>query len=268
MTYETIRLETDDRGVARVTLARAAKHNAMNAQMIMELHAVCRVLDSDHAVRVVVLAADGPTFCAGGDLGWMRDQMGKDRAGKIAEAALIAEMLAAWNALSKPVVARIQAAAYGGGLGLIAVSDIAIADEDVKLALTETRLGLVPATIGPFVVNKLGQAFARQVFFSSIPFGAELGLRSGLLAQVCPPSGLDAAVEATVLGLLDCAPGAVADAKSLCQRLAGQDPADALELSVNALADRWETEETARGIAAFFARESPPWQAHKQEREA
>jgi methylglutaconyl-CoA hydratase len=259
MTFETIRLETDPRGVATVTLARADKHNAMNAPMIRELSEAAERLGKDALVRVVILAAKGKTFCAGGDLGWMREQADKDRAGKMQEAGALAGMLGAWNALPKPVVARVQGSAYGGGLGMMAVADIVVAADTAKFALTETRLGLIPATIGPFVVSKLGTAFARQVFFNSKPFGPDFALRAGLVARVEALDGLDAAVEEEAAAFLDCAPGAVADAKALARKLAGPDPADLATMTANALADRWETEEAQAGIAAFFAKETPPW---------
>lgn len=259
MAYETIRLETDPRGVATVTLTRADKHNAMNARMIRELTDAASALGGDGAVRAVILAAEGKSFCAGGDLGWMREQADKDRAGKMEEAGALAGMLGAWNALPKPVIARVQGPAYGGGLGLMAVSDIVIAADTAKFALTETRLGLIPATIGPFVVSKLGPAFARQVFFNGKPFGPDFALRAGLLARIASAEDLDGAVEEEAAAFLDCAPGAVADAKALARKLAGPDPADFADMTANALADRWETEEAQAGIAAFFARETPPW---------
>ncbi|GAB4347804.1 MAG: crotonase/enoyl-CoA hydratase family protein [Oricola sp.] len=259
MTFETIRVEQDARGIATVTLARPYKHNAMNAQMIAELNRAAHALGADGNVRAVVLAADGPTFCAGGDLGWMREQAEKDRAGKMAEARALAGMLGAWNALPKPVVARVQGAAYGGGIGLICVTDIAVAVHDAKFGLTETRLGLIPATIGPFVVRRLGEGFARQVFLNAKPFGTEFALRAGMIARASTQDGLDEAVEAEAAAFLQCAPGAVADAKALARRLGGPDPVEMAEMTASALADRWETEEAQAGIAAFFAKETPPW---------
>lgn len=259
MSFETIRLEIDARQVATVTLARVAKHNAMGAVMIRELTEVAEQLAANPEVRVVVLRAEGKTFCAGGDLDWMRDQAGKDRAGKMAEAMTLARMLGLWNSLPKPVIGRVQGAAYGGGLGLICVCDIVIAEEDARFALTEVRLGLIPATIGPFVVGRLGEAFARQVFFNAKPFGPEFLIRAGAIARTCPAGDLDAAVEEEVAAFLQCAPGAVASAKALCQALAGNDPAEAAEFSAGALADRWEARETRDGIAAFFAKETPVW---------
>lgn len=259
MTYETIRLSVDARNVATVTLARPDKHNAMNAMMIAELTQAAEVLARDPAIRVVVFAGEGKTFCAGGDLGWMRAQADKDRAGKLAEANSLARMLGRWNALSKPVIGRVHGAAYGGGLGLIAICDIVVAEEGTRFALTETRLGLIPATIGPFVVRRLGEAFARQVFFNAKPFDAAFLIRAGLVARACRLDDLDAAIEEEVLAFLQCAPGAVSEAKALCRQLAGTDPSDAAEMSATALADRWETLEAQEGIAAFLAKETPSW---------
>ncbi|WP_417280834.1 crotonase/enoyl-CoA hydratase family protein [Celeribacter sp.] len=259
MTYETIRIEIDTRQVATVTLARTAKHNAMDAVMIAELTAAAERLSKDDGVRIVVLKAEGKTFCAGGDLGWMRDQAEKDRQGKMDEAMTLARMLGLWNALPKPVIGRVHGAAYGGGLGLICVCDIVIAEDTTRFALTETRLGLIPATIGPFVVGRLGEAFARQVFFNAKPFDVDFLIRAGVVAGACPSTELDAAVESEVAALLLCAPGAVADAKALCRALAGVNPVDAAGFSASALADRWETQETRDGIAAFFAKEDPVW---------
>ncbi|WP_417267616.1 crotonase/enoyl-CoA hydratase family protein [Celeribacter baekdonensis] len=259
MSYETVRLTIDARQVATVTLARSAKHNAMDAVMIAELTAVAERLANDENVRVVVLEAEGKTFCAGGDLGWMRAQANKDRAGKMEEAMTLARMLGCWNALSKPVIGRVHGAAYGGGLGLICVCDIVIAEDAARFALTETRLGLIPATIGPFVVSRLGASFARQVFFNSKPFDVGFLIRAGVVAKACPAAHLDDAVEAEVVQFLQCAPGAVAEAKALCLALGGADPIAAAAFSASALADRWETTETRDGIAAFFAKEEPAW---------
>lgn len=259
LNFETIRLTTDARGIAEVTLDRPDKHNAMNAQMIAELSDAARTLSADDAVRVVVLRAEGPSFCAGGDLGWMRAQAEKDRAGKIEEASALAEMLGLWNVLPKPLIGRVHGAAYGGGLGLVAVCDVVVAEEATRFALTETRLGLIPATIGPFVVGRMGQAFARQVFFTGKPFNTAFLVRAGLVARSCCADELDAAVEDEILSVLGCAPGAIARAKALCRALVGTDPAEAAHLSANALADCWETDETQEGIAAFFAKETPSW---------
>ena len=259
MNFETIRVTVDARGIAEVTLNRPDKHNAMNAHMIAELSDAARSLAADNAVRAVVLRANGPTFCAGGDLGWMRAQAEKDRAGKMKEAGALATMLGLWNVLPKPLIGRVHGAAYGGGLGLIAVCDVVVAEDKTRFALTETRLGLIPATIGPFVVGRMGEAFARQVFFTGKPFDTAFLMRAGLVSRSCSAGDIDAAVEDEILAILNCAPGAVARAKALCCTLAGAETVNAAEYTANALADCWETDETQEGIAAFFAKNTPEW---------
>ncbi len=248
---QTILIQTDSDGIATITLNRPDKHHVMNARMIAELTQAAHDLGHDANVRAVVLASTGPSFCAGGDLEWMRAQQQADRAGKMAEAGRLSAMLAALNALPKPLIARVQGNAYGGGVGLIAVSDIAIAAEGVKLALTETRLGLIPATIGPFVVARMGQGMARQVFFSGNGFDTGFALRAGLLHQTCPADRLDEYVQRQAQAVLKTAPGAVAAAKALCLSLGGDEARD-IETSITALADCWERDEAQERIRAFL----------------
>lgn len=254
MTFETIRVDRDARGFATVTLSRPEKHNAMNAGMIRELTEAAVLLGGEAAVRAVVLAAEGKSFCAGGDLGWMRDQFDKNRRGKIEESSALAQMLQTLNTLPKPLVARVQGPAYGGGIGLIAVCDIAVAADSVRFALTETRLGLIPATIGPFVLRRLGEGFARQVFYTSKTFDTGFALRSGLVSSVVPAEGLDAAIMAELEPILKTRPGAVAAAKDLCLRLGRIPPEDQQRVTAEALADRWETDEALESIRAFLGK--------------
>ncbi len=251
MNFGTILLDTDAEGIATLTLNRPDKHHAMNARMIAELSEAAELLGADGNVRAVVLAAEGPSFCAGGDLDWMRSQQAADRAGKIAEAGRLSSMLAALDTLPKPLIARVQGHVYGGGVGLVAVSDIAVAAEEVRFALTETRLGLIPATIGPFVVGRMGRGMARQVFFSGNAFGTDFALRSGLIHEACRPGELDARVRLHVEAVLKTAPGAVAAAKALCATLGDGGPAE-IAASIAALADRWESDEARDRIAAFL----------------
>ncbi len=253
----TIRLTTDARGVATLTLARPEKHNALDAAMIGEIRAACDALAAAPP-RAMVLAAEGESFCAGGDLGWMRAQMRASREARMAEARALAEMLEALDTLPLPVVARVQGQAYGGGLGLLAVADIAIAAEGARFGLTETRLGLIPATIAPYVLARTG-ARARGAFLTASRFGAGEAMALGLLAKAVPPEELDAAVEAEIAPCLKAAPGAVAAAKALARGLVPRPDRAALEASVVALADRWETAEAAEGIAAFFEKRPPSW---------
>jgi len=257
--YETITIETDGRGVATLTLTREAKHNALSAQMLAELTDAAAALGADDAVRVVVLAAAGKSFCAGGDLGWMQEQMGMDGATRAAEAGKLATMLGALNRLPKPLIGRLQGNAFGGGVGMAAVCDVAIGVDSLKMALTETKLGIIPATIGPYVIARMGEGRARRVFMSGRVFGAAEAVELGLLARAVPEAELDAAVEREVVPYLACAPGAVAAAKSLAQDLGGAATEEAVGLSIAALAARWETEEAAEGIGAFFEKRKAAW---------
>jgi methylglutaconyl-CoA hydratase len=256
---ETITLTSDARGVATLTLNRPERHNAMSEPMIAELTAAAAVLGADPAVRVVVLTGAGASFCAGGDLGWMQAQMAADAATRADQARALAGMLGALNALPKPVIGRIQGPAYGGGIGLMAVCDVAIGVEGARFGLTETRLGLIPATIGPYVLARMGEAMARRVFMSARLFDAAEAVRLGLLARAVAPEALDAALEAEVAPYLACAPGAVAAAKALALRLGAAPAPGDVEHSVAQLVARWESPEAAEGIAAFFARRKPDW---------
>ncbi|WP_425050283.1 crotonase/enoyl-CoA hydratase family protein [Psychromarinibacter sp. S121] len=256
---ETIRVDIEGRGIATLTLAREAKHNAMSGKMIAELTEAAGVLGADPGVRAVILAADGPTFCAGGDLGWMRDQVDADRATRMAEAKKLAVMLRALDRMPKPLIARVQGNAFGGGVGLISVCDLALGTPDIVMGLTETRLGLIPATIGPYVAARVGPGRTRSVFLSGRRFDAETAQGLGLLTRVVPEFALDAMVLEEAEAFLSCAPGAVGAAKRLLAGFA--DPIDdaVLDRTVAALADQWEMPEAMQGIAAFFDRRPAPW---------
>lgn len=259
--FRTIRIETDPRGVATVWLARPEKHNALSQEMMEELIQASRQLGQDPAVRVVVLAAEGASFCAGGDLGWMRAQM--DAAGETRRAAarVLASMLSALNLLPKPVIARVQGNAFGGGVGMMSVCDIAVVSSDSKFGLTEVRLGLIPATIGPYVVARMGEAKARRVFFSGRLFGADEAVALNLAARAVPGAELDQAVEAEVAPFLLGAPGAIAAAKAQCRALGPRIDEAVIEDSIDRLVAAWEGGEASEGIAAFFDKRKPRWQA-------
>lgn len=252
MAYSTITLTVDDRGVATLTLARPEKHNALNAQMMEEITAACAQLSQDDAVRAVILAAAGKTFCAGADLNWMKEQLSADRAGKIKQASVLANMLRDLDRLPKPVIGRVEGNAFGGGIGLMAVCDIVVAKNDIKLALTETKLGLIPATIGPFVLRRMSETYARQVFFTAKPFSTDFALRSGLISGTCTLDEVDAAVEVELAAILTTQPKAVAAAKALLQDMRAKASNEEISLSITALADCWETDEAQTQISAFL----------------
>ena len=259
MSYETIRVETDARGVARLTLNRPDKHNALSALMIAELTNAARALGADPTVRVVVLAAEGESFCAGGDLGWMRDQIAADADTRATEATRLAMMLQALNTCPKPLIGRVQGNAFGGGVGMMAVCDVAIGAASARFGLTETKLGLIPATIGPYVLARMGEALARRVFMSARLFGGDEAVRLQLLAKSVPLAALDDAIEAEVTPYLACAPGAVAEAKALARRLGPVIDDAVIAQTIAALVARWESPEAVEGIGAFFERRKPVW---------
>lgn len=257
--YETLDIQTDARGVATLTLNRADKHNAMSAQMIAELTQAAGRLGADDAVRVVILTGAGRSFCAGGDLRWMQDQMAADATTRFVEAKKLAMMLKALNELPKPLIGRVQGQAFGGGVGMASVCDVAIGVDTAKFGLTETKLGLIPATIGPYVLARLGEAMARRVFMSARIFKADEAVTLGLLAKAVPAEDLDAAIEAEVTPYLTVAPGAVAEAKRFTRWLGQPITEEIIDQTIQGLVDRWEGDEAQEGISAFFDKRKPVW---------
>jgi len=256
---DTISLTTDPRGVALLTLIRPDKHNALNARMIAELTEAARGIAADPAIRVVVLTGAGESFCAGGDLDWMREQMAADAATRAQGAGALAGMLRALNELRQPLIGRVQGQAFGGGLGLMAVCDICVGVDNALFGLTETRLGLIPATIGPYVVARIGEPAARRVMLNGRRFDAGVAREIGLLTQVCAAGDLNAAIEAEVKPYLACAPGAVARAKALVRALGPRIDDATIAMTAAALVAAWEDPEAAEGISAFFERRKPGW---------
>jgi methylglutaconyl-CoA hydratase len=254
-----IDLKIDDRGVATLALAREAKHNALSQELIDALRDADADIAANKVVRVVVLTGRGPSFCAGVDLGWMREQMAGDAQMKRDAAQSIAGMLGALNTLPQPVIGRIQGNAFGGGIGMACVCDVAIAADHVKFGLTETKLGLIPATIGPYVLARMGEAHARRVFMSSRVFDAAEAVSLGIVAKAVPADGLDATVEAEVAPYLVCAPGAVAAAKAFARALGPVIDERVVARSIDALIAQWNSPEAEEGISAFFEKRSPQW---------
>ena len=256
---ETLEIKTDKQGVATLWLDRADKHNAMSAQMIAELSQAAAALAQNELVRVVVLAARGKSFCAGGDLGWMRSQMDADPQTRAREATALARMLHALNTLPKPLIARAHGNAFGGGVGLLSVCDVAIGADSAVLGLTETHLGLIPATIGPYVSARMGEARARRVFMSGRRFAAAEAVDLGLLAQAVPTENLDAAVWNEIEPYLSCAPAAVARAKAFLRHLGPVIDETVIQHSIAELAACWAGDEAPEGIPAFFDKRPPSW---------
>ncbi|MEL6475795.1 MAG: crotonase/enoyl-CoA hydratase family protein [Pseudomonadota bacterium] len=259
MPYETLDLQLDARGVAYVTLNLPEKRNAMSAEMIAELTDLARTIGAARETRAMVLSGAGKVFCAGGDLAWMQAQIAADRAGRIVEATKLAEMLRALNEMPTPLIGRAHGGAFGGGVGLLSICDVAVAAEGTRFGLTETRLGLIPATIGPYVIARMGEGRARRIFMSSRLFDAAEAVALGLIAVAVPEAELDAAIEAQVAPYLAAAPGAVGAAKALARHLGPSIDDQVIAETIERLADTWETEEAAAGITAFLEKRAPPW---------
>ncbi|MCK0168970.1 crotonase/enoyl-CoA hydratase family protein [Jannaschia sp. S6380] len=258
MTHDTLDVTRDERGVVTVRLNLPDTHNALSARMMDELTELAGTVGADDS-RAVVLTGNGKSFCAGGDLRWMRAQFDADAAARAAEARRLAGMLQALNTLPKPLIAGVNGAAFGGGVGLACVADVAVGVDTALFGLTETRLGLIPATIGPYVIARMGEGRARRVFMSSRRFDAAEAVELGVLSRAVATADLDAAVEAEVVPYLSCAPGAVADAKRLARSLGPTIDEGVIAATIDALAARWEGDEAAEGVGAFFDKRKPRW---------
>lgn len=254
---KTLHVTTDPRGVVHVVLNTPERRNVLSAATIAELTGLAQGIGPE--VRAVVLSGAGPIFCAGGDLDWMRAQMQAGRAQRIREARKLADMLHALNTMGAPLVGRLHGGAFGGGIGLACVCDVAVAAEGTRFCFSETRLGLIPATIGPYVLARMGEGNARRVFMSARVFDAAEAERLGIVARAVPAGDLDAAVEAEVAPYLQTAPGAVAAAKRLARDLGPRIDPKVIEDSVRRLADIWEGAEAMHGISAFLEKRKPDW---------
>jgi methylglutaconyl-CoA hydratase len=254
-------LETvDARGIATLTLNCPERHNAFDDALIAELTAALRRLGADAGVRAVVLASSGRSFSAGADLAWMRRMAGHSLEDNLADAAGLAGLLHMLDRLPKPTVALVQGAAYGGGVGLVACCDIALAAEGASFCLSEVKLGLTPATISPYVVNAIGPRWARRLFQTAEVFDASRAREIGLVHEVVPADALAARSEAVMLALLQGAPGAQADAKDLVFLCEGRPVDAALSAETGRrIAQRRASAEGQEGIGAFLDKRAPAW---------
>ena len=259
MSYETLDVRIDDRGVAYVALNAPDKRNALSAQMIADLTDMAQTLGDEISTRAIVLSGVGKTFCAGGDLTWMKAQIDADRATRMAEARKLAEMLQALNEMPTPLIGRLHGGAFGGGVGMACVCDVAVAEAGTRFGLTETKLGLIPATIGPYVLARMGEGNARRVFMSARLFDAAEAVSIGVVARAVRAEDLDAAAEAEVAPYLSVAPEAVGAAKALARARGPRIDAEVIDDTIRRLADVWETDEARHGIESFLNKTKPRW---------
>ena len=245
--------------VARIALARPEVRNAFDDALIAELTRTFLEIAADRQIRAVVLSGDGPAFCAGADIGWMRRAGSYSPEQNEADAERMANMLAAIDACPKPVVVVAHGAAIGGGVGLVAAGDIAIAAEDTVFSLAEVKLGILPSVISPYVLRAIGARQARRYFLTGERFDAREARRIGLVHAVAPAGELAGVSDGFVASLLSAGPEAIGIAKRLIGEVAGKRPEDATSLTVKTIAERRASAEAKEGLSAFLEKRPPSW---------
>jgi methylglutaconyl-CoA hydratase len=254
-----LKVETGQ-GIARVTLDRPELRNAFDDALIRELQAAFEKLGSDPTVRVVVLAGNGPAFCAGADLNWMKRMAGYGYDENLADAQALATMLATLDRLPKPTIARVHGAVFAGGTGLVAACDIAVGTPEAKFCLSEAKLGLSPATISPYVIRAMGERLARRYFLTAEVFGAEEAYRIGMLSALVPAGDLDREIGGLIKHLLAGGPEAHAKIKDLIRSVAHRPVDDALcAETAKRIAEIRVSPEGKEGIASFLEKRKAAW---------
>ena len=247
-------------GVARVTLNRPELRNAFDDELIKKLRGAFEDVSKDPSVRVMILAGNGPAFCAGADLNWMKRMAGYGYDENLADAKALAQMLATLDRLPKPTIARVHGPVFAGGTGLVAACDIAVGTPEAKFCLSEAKLGLSPATISPYVLRAMGEREARRYFLTAEVFDAAEAFRIGMLALLVPGDQLDANVDSLVKHLLAGGPEAHTKIKALIRAVAGRRPDDALVAeTAKHIAEIRGSPEGKEGIASFLEKRKAAW---------
>jgi len=247
-------------GIARVTLNRPELRNAFDDELIKRLTGVFQEISTDKSVRVMILAGNGPAFCAGADLNWMKRMAGYSYEQNLADAKGLAEMLATLDRLPKPTIARVHGPVFAGGTGLVAACDIAVGTPEAKMCLSEAKLGLSPATISPYVMRAMGEREARRYFLTAEVFDAAEALRIGMLSLIVPSEKLDGAIDELLKHLLAGGPEAHAKIKALIRGVAGRRPDDALVAeTAKQIAEIRGSAEGREGIASFLEKRKAAW---------
>jgi methylglutaconyl-CoA hydratase len=259
MDYQTLAVTILDR-IAHVTLNRPDVRNAFNEHSIAELALAFDELGRNELVRAIVLGANGSAFCAGADLNWMKKMAGYSDSENRADAMRLADMLRTMYTCPKPVVAKVQGDCYAGGMGLVAACDIAISVDTANFCLSEVKLGLIPATISPYVIKAMGEQAARRWFLTAERFDAKEAHRIGFVHEIVPAADLDTKVAGIVQALANNSPNAVREAKKLVREVAGRDVTEALlEETAERIAAIRASLEGREGVASFLEKRRPSW---------
>jgi methylglutaconyl-CoA hydratase len=254
---DVVRLALDERGITWITLARPDVRNAFDADLIAQLSEILGRIEPTS--RAVVLRSDGEAFCAGADLNWMRGMADFSLSENVADSRALAQMFRALDELPMPLLARVQGAAIGGGCGLVAVADIAVASTEAFFAFSEVRLGILPAVVSPYVVRKIGFAHATALFTTGIRFDARRAYEVGLIEAVEEPAQLDAKISFYLDAIVAGGPHAVNAAKRLVREVDGRSPADVREKTVERIAGIRVSDEGQEGMRSFLERRKPKW---------
>jgi len=259
LNFEDIKLLKLSDGVVSLALNRPGKRNALSENMIKELVAAINIIDKDKECRLIKLEGEGEVFCAGGDLEWMREQANSTREERINEARKLAKMFRILNSVFKPILGVIRGDAYGGGIGLISICDYSISSSAAKFGLTESRLGLIPATISPYVISRIGESNCRDIFLSGEIFNAEKANKIGLVNEVVKPSDLEKSVDSYISFFKKTSRQAVSSSKALIQILRPKVSDKLIDETARRLADTWESNDAQKGIKGFLDKSKVIW---------
>jgi methylglutaconyl-CoA hydratase len=258
MEYQTLTLFIKNR-IARLTLNRPEVHNAFNETMLAEIYEVCTKLAKDKSVRVLIFTGEGKSFCAGADLNWMKRMINFTYEENFADSMVLANAMNALYSLPIPTIARVNGAAIGGGMGFVTSCDIAIASDQAKFSLSEVKIGLIPACIGPYVIRKVGVGKAKEFFITGERMSAQRALEVGFVNKVVPLDKLDEAVNELVEQILTSGPDAIAYAKELLDKVPGMSWEEAKKYTADMIARIRIGPEAQEGCAAFLEKRTPKW---------
>ena len=246
-------------GIAHVCLSRPEKHNAFDDQMVNEMTEIFIMAKNNPDIRILILASKGPNFCAGADLQWMKRMATFSQQENNDDAMALANMLKALNHIPKPTIAQIHGSVYGGGVGLVACCDIAIAADNTQFCLSEVRLGLSPATIAPYVIKAIGARQARRYFLTAEKFSAQKAMALNLVHEVCPADQISHTIDRVTEKLLAGGPQALGIAKQLVQNIDCYSTENLPQMTADIIANQRTSQEAKQGLQSFFDRRKPPW---------
>ncbi|MBL4673696.1 MAG: enoyl-CoA hydratase/isomerase family protein [Arenicella sp.] len=258
--------ELDQRGVATVTLNNPEKHNAFDDVIIAQLTAMFAQINQDQNVKLMVLAANGKNFSAGGDLNWMKRMVNFSYEENLADAKKLAVMLQTLNTLCVPTIARVQGAAYGGAVGLASCCDMVVASDTASFCLSEVKVGIAPATISPYVIAAIGARASRRYFLTAERFSADIARSLGLVSEVTSPEQLDVILEKFIVRLLANSPNAIKISKQLIGQVEHRNiDQQLMHETSDVIARLRASEQGQEGLSAFFEKRSPSWQQSSPE---